>query len=55
MITEDARRAGPGTRVEIRVPGGSREPVVTGLRATFGDLAACGIDVDVNQDERWHA
>jgi len=55
MITEDARRAGPGTRVEIRVPGGSREPVVTSLRATFGDLAACGIAVDVNQDERWQA
>ncbi len=36
------------------IPGGSREPVLARLRATFGDLAACGIDVDVSRDGRWH-
>ena len=54
LITEDAHRAGRGTRVELSIPGGSREPVLARLRATFGDLAACGIDVDVSRDGRWH-
>ena len=55
MISEDAHRTGRGTRVELSIPGGSREPVLARLRATFGDLAACGIDVDVSRDGRWHA
>ena len=54
MISEDAHRTGRGTRVELSIPGGSREPVLARLRATFGDLAACGIDVDVSRDGRWH-
>ena len=54
IITEDAQRTGRGTRLELSIPGGSPKPVLTSLRATFRDLAACGIEVDVNQDARWH-
>jgi len=54
IITQDAHRTGRGTRVELSIPDGSPAPVLTSLRATFGDLAACGIEVDVNQDARWH-
>ena len=54
MIIDDARRMGQGTRIEMTVPDGSRDPVLAGLRATFAHLAASGIEVDVKRDERWH-
>ena len=53
LISEDARRMGHGTCVEMTVPDGSGEPVLAGLRATFAHLADGGIDVQVDRDERW--
>jgi len=53
LISEDARRMGRGTCVEMTAPNGSGEPVLAGLRAMFAHLADHGIDVLVERDERW--
>src|SRR5262249_15407989 len=55
LITEDARRFGPGTRIELTVPASGREPVVAHLHDAFADLAASGIEIDVDRDGRWNA
>jgi len=55
VITEDARRFGRGSRIELTVPASGREPVLAYLHDAFADLAASGIEVDVDRDERWDA
>jgi len=52
-IAEDVRRTGQGARVEVRIPGDSRERRLMTVRAMFGGLAASGIEVDVGRDEEW--
>jgi len=54
LLAEDARRFGRGTRIELTVPASGRETVLAHLHAAFANLAASGIEVDVDRDERWH-
>jgi hypothetical protein len=54
LITEDARRFGRGTRIELTVPANGREPVLAYLHDAFADLAASGFEVDVDRDEAWN-
>jgi acyl carrier protein len=55
LVTEEAKMAGPGTRVELTVPAGGGGPAVAHLHETFADLTARDIVVVVTQDERWKA
>jgi acyl carrier protein len=54
LITEDASRCGRGTRIAMTVPASGREPVLAHLHDEFADLAASGIEVAVDRDERWN-
>jgi acyl carrier protein len=54
LITEDARRFGRGTRIELTIPANGREPVLAYLHNAFADLAASGFEVDVDRDEAWN-
>jgi acyl carrier protein len=55
LVTEEAKMAGPGTRVELTVPAGGCGPAVAHLHETFADLTARDIAVVVTQDEWWKA
>ncbi|TMA38286.1 MAG: hypothetical protein E6J75_11880 [Deltaproteobacteria bacterium] len=46
-IGEDARRAGPGTRLEVTVPGPSSDATLAAVRSLFEWLGTKGIDVIV--------
>ena len=50
-IGEDARRAGPGTRLEVTVPRLTSEARLAAVRSLFEWLATKGIDVIVRQDD----
>ncbi|TMA69743.1 MAG: hypothetical protein E6J69_04785 [Deltaproteobacteria bacterium] len=49
-IGEDARRAGPGTRLEVTVPRLTSEARLAAVRSLFEWLATKGIDVIVRED-----
>jgi len=46
-IAEDARRAGPGTKLEVTVPGPTTSAGFEAVRLLFAWLGAKGIDVVV--------
>jgi hypothetical protein len=46
-IGEDARRAGPGTRLEITVPQPASQARVAAVRTLFAWLARKGVEVSV--------
>ncbi|TMB54273.1 MAG: hypothetical protein E6J56_11445 [Deltaproteobacteria bacterium] len=50
-IGEDARRAGPGTRLEVTVPRPADDARLAAVRSLFGWLAAKGIDVVVREGD----
>jgi len=51
-IGEDARRGGPGTRLEVTVPGGASDERLAAVRSLFAWLATKGIDVIVRQGDQ---
>jgi hypothetical protein len=50
-IGEDARRAGPGTRLEVTVPQPATESRLAAVRMLFAWLAAKGVEVNVRADD----
>ena len=50
-IGEDARRAGPGTRLEVTVPRPTSDERLAAVRSLFEWLGKKGIDVIVREDE----
>jgi len=50
-IGEDARRAGPGTRLEVTIPRPANDAQLAAVRSLFGWLAAKGIDVVVREGD----
>ena len=53
-IGEDARRAGPGTRLEVTVPRPTNDARLAAVRSLFEWLGTKGIDVIVREDEEEH-
>jgi hypothetical protein len=51
-IGEDARRAGPGARLEVLIPGPASTTRLEAVKTLFAWLGAKGIDVSVRVDGR---
>jgi acyl carrier protein len=52
IITEDALRAGRGTRLDVRLAGSTSDGILSWVQHQFGWLNQRGIDVHVHRDHR---